>query len=60
MERESSLAQAVAGILDSYRRHGNINHLEATALPSRQRVTKLLDALMDLVFPGYFDEENLD
>ena len=60
MERERSLAQAVEGVLDSYRRHGNINHIEATALPSRQRVTRLLDALMDLVFPGYFDEDNLD
>ena len=60
MDRERSLAQAVEGILDSYHRHGNINHLEATALPSRHRVTLLLDELMHLVFPGYFGEENLD
>jgi len=60
MDRERKLAQAVEGILDSYRRHGNINHLEATALPSRTRVTRLLDELMHLVFPGYFGEENLD
>ncbi|MDB4986328.1 MAG: Serine O-acetyltransferase [Myxococcaceae bacterium] len=59
-DRERSLAQAIEGLLDSYRSHGNINHLEATALPSRHRVTKLLDQLMYLVFPGYFDEENLD
>lgn len=60
MDRERKLAQAVEGILDSYRSHGNINHLEATALPSRTRVTQLLDELMHLVFPGYFGEENLD
>jgi serine O-acetyltransferase len=60
MEREQKLAQAVEAILDSYRRHGNINHLEATALPSRARVTRLLDELMHLVFPGYFGEETLD
>jgi serine O-acetyltransferase len=60
MEREQRLADAVDGILDSYRRHGNINHLEATALPSRPRVTQLLDELVHLVFPGYFGEENLD
>jgi serine O-acetyltransferase len=60
MDRERSLALAVESILDSYRRHGNINHLEATALPSRPRVTLLLDELMHLVFPGYFGEENLD
>lgn len=60
MDRERTLSQAVEGILDSYSRHGNINHLEATALPSRHRVTQLLDELMHLVFPGYFGEETLD
>ena len=60
MDRERALAEAVQGILESYRSHGNINHLEATALPSRTRVTVLLDELMHLVFPGYFGEENLD
>jgi serine O-acetyltransferase len=60
MDRERALAQAVQGILESYRSNGNINHLEATALPSRTRVTQLLDELMHLVFPGYFGEENLD
>jgi serine O-acetyltransferase len=60
MDRESSLAQAVEGMLASYKRHGNINHVEATALPSRSRITQLLDDLLDLVFPGYFGEANFD
>jgi len=57
---ERSLARAIDGILDSYQKNGNINHFEATALPSRSRVTKLLDDMMDLLFPGYFGESNLD
>lgn len=60
MDRESSLAKAVEGILESYKRHGHINHIEATALPSRSRVTELLDDLLDLVFPGYFGESSFD
>ena len=60
MDRAESLARAVEGILDSYTRHGNINHHEDTALPSKSRVSHLLDQLMDLVFPGYFGEDNLD
>jgi serine O-acetyltransferase len=60
MDRAESLARAVEGILDSYSRHGNINHHEDTALPSKSRVSQLLDQLMDLVFPGYFGEANLD
>ena len=60
MDRAKALATAVEGILDSYTQHGNINHLEATALPSKSRVSQLLDQLIDLVFPGYFGEHNLD
>jgi serine O-acetyltransferase len=60
MERERGLAVAIEAILESYRLHGNINHIEATALPSRARVTQLLDELTDLVFPGYFGHDNLD
>jgi serine O-acetyltransferase len=59
-DRAQSLARAVDGILDSYTRHGNINHHEATSLPSKNRVAQLLDQLMDLVFPGYFCEDHLD
>jgi serine O-acetyltransferase len=60
MDRAKSLAKAVEDILGSYTQHGNINHLEATALPSKSRVSQLLDQLMDLVFPGYYGEHNLD
>jgi serine O-acetyltransferase len=60
MERERALSSAIEGILESYRLHGNINHIEATALPSRARVTELLDELTNLVFPGYFGHDNLD
>ena len=60
MDREGSLAKAVEGILESYKRHGNINHIEATALPSQSRVAQLLGDALDLVFPGYFGESYLD
>src|SRR5687768_11716867 len=60
MDREQSLAQAISAILASYASHGNINHHEETSLPSRTRVTSLLDALVDLVFPGYFGETSHD
>jgi serine O-acetyltransferase len=59
MDRERSLDDAIEALLESYRRHGNINHPEATALPSRVRVKQILDDLMDLVFPGYFGKDPL-
>ncbi|HEY6881179.1 MAG TPA: serine O-acetyltransferase EpsC [Polyangiales bacterium] len=60
MEGDRGLAAAIEAILESYRLHGNINHIEATALPSRARVTELLDELTNLVFPGYFGHDTLD
>lgn len=60
MDRSESLSRAIEAILESYDTHGRINHLEATSLPSRTRVKELLDDLVDLAFPGYFGDTNLD
>lgn len=59
-EHERRLAQVVEGILDSYREHGNINHLDGSNLPARSEVSELLDDLISVVFPGYFTGEQLD
>lgn len=59
-ERESRLAEVVDQILDSYREHGHINHLDGTNLPSRAEVSGLVDNLLALVFPGFFQAERLD
>ena len=50
----------VEGILASYREHGNINHLDGSNLPARSEVSELLDDLISVVFPGYFNGEQLD
>ncbi len=59
-EHERRLAQVVEGILASYREHGNINHLDGSNLPARSEVSELLDDLISVVFPGYFNGEQLD
>ena len=59
-EHERRLAQVVEGILDSYREYGNINHLDGSNLPARSEVSELLDDLISVVFPGYFNGEQLD
>ncbi len=56
----SDLAEAVERIVESYRQHGNINHLDGTNLPSRSEATELLDDLVSIVFPGYFVQEQVD
>ncbi len=59
-DREQTLANVVEGILDSYREHGNINHLDGSNLPARNEVSQLLEDLMLVIFPGYFVLEQLD
>lgn len=59
-DHERRLASVVEGILESYRDHGNINHLEGSNLPARSEVSELLDDLLSVVFPGYFNYEPLD
>jgi serine O-acetyltransferase len=46
-------------LLDSYRSHGGINHLDGVNLPSQQSVNQLAVDCMHLLFPGYFEETAL-
>jgi serine O-acetyltransferase len=58
--QEHVLARAIDGLVASYHRHGNINHLDGENLPSRSAVQAILDDLITLLFPGYFVEDQLD
>lgn len=55
-----TIDESVQGVLVSYERLGGINHLEGANLPSRRSVTRIVDELDALIFPGFRDEENLD
>lgn len=46
-------------LLDSYRSHGGINHLDGINLPSQESVNQLASDCMHLLFPGYFEESGL-
>jgi serine O-acetyltransferase len=46
-------------LLDSYRSHGGINHMDGPNLPSREAVDELATDLMHLLFPGYFEKRTL-
>jgi serine O-acetyltransferase len=43
-------------LLESYRRVGNINHLEGKNLPSKRAVAGIARDLVRLLFPGFFEE----
>ena len=46
-------------LLESYRSHGGINHLDGSNLPSQQSVNALASDCMHLFFPGFFEESGL-
>lgn len=46
-------------LLESYRSHGGINHMDGPNLPSQEGVDALATDLMHLLFPGYFEKRTL-
>lgn len=47
----------VATLVDSYHEVGGINRLDNGNLPSKRTITAICDKLLQLLFPGFHDEE---
>lgn len=50
---------AIEGLLDSYVAHGGINHIEGHNLPSQATIHALIRDMETVLFPGYFEAEQL-
>ncbi|MBX7157245.1 MAG: serine O-acetyltransferase [Verrucomicrobiae bacterium] len=46
-------------LLDSYRHHGGINHIDGVNLPSKLSIAQITHDLLRLLFPGFFDSKAL-
>ncbi len=44
-------------LLDSYREIGGINHIDCNNLPSKRSVGQVCELLLQVLFPGFHDEE---
>src|SRR5918999_2602507 len=54
------LSRAGRELVESYSREGvKIHHLDRRPLPSRDEVVRVLDALQELLFPGYAGAQGL-
>jgi serine O-acetyltransferase len=51
------LAEITESLVDSFHKHGGINHLDGTNLPSRDAVVEITRDLLRLVFPGFYDKD---
>src|SRR5215467_12398474 len=46
-------------LVDSFHKYGGINHLDGANLPSREAVVEIARDLLRLVFPGFYDKEQI-
>lgn len=45
----------VTGLLESYRRHGQMSHLEGCYVPSREVIWGVVEDLLRVLFPGFLE-----
>ena len=55
------LPSVVDSIVESCREmEGVLTHLDTSHLPSKEEVTSLIDLMLEIVFPGYFGDDEVD
>ncbi len=54
---EKALSQIVRNILSSYEQVGGMNNTDGLNLPSKRAINGLCEDFLQLLFPGYHDEE---
>jgi serine O-acetyltransferase len=54
---EKSVTALLADLLESYDRIGGINNIDGLNLPSKRAVAQICEDLLQILFPGFHDEE---
>src|ERR1700728_2299929 len=58
---QTTALQAVAGeLLDSYMGDARARRISQRYLPSREAIVEILEAVLDLMYPGYFGRRDLN
>ncbi len=55
-----ALEAIINNLVDSYDRHGGLNHIDGPNLPSRQVIAEITLGVESLLFPGYVAMERVD
>jgi serine O-acetyltransferase len=56
---KSKLPQIIGKIVDTYDSEDGINHIEGPNLPSRERVVEIVIDFLNVLFPGYYEKQEL-
>lgn len=59
-KKQETLDVTVDRIIESYNRYGGINHIKGPSLPSRDEIIETLEALITIIFPGFFNKNAID
>jgi serine O-acetyltransferase len=54
---DSHLQQIVSSVIDSYQEVGGINNIDGSNLPSKRAIASICEDLLQLLFPGFHDQE---
>jgi serine O-acetyltransferase len=57
---QAQLPRIVESIVESCHDKETVDHIDAVAIPDRESVIELIDDLRDLLFPGYFGNQEID
>jgi len=55
----NQLSHIITQILDSYATDRGINHIEGANLPSRAAVEEIVQDVVNVLFPGYFEKQEM-
>ena len=56
---KTKLPKIIGEIVDTYDSKDGINHIEGPNLPSRDRIVEIAVAFLDVLFPGYYEKQEL-
>lgn len=54
------LPEKIEKIVEDCRKKSGINHIDYDPLPSKEAVTRIIEKIREILFPGYFNEERID
>ena len=56
---KSKLPHIIEKIVETYDREDGINHIEGPNLPSRERVVEIVNNFLNVLFPGYYEKQEI-
>jgi len=60
LKKEKRLQNTIHALLDSYKKHPDIEHISDIALPAKENIIALIEDIQVLLFPGLIRQDSFD